>query len=497
MKSIVSLYQTCSHCCSGFSICTEMIGKLRSPTMISYGTGQIAEAIKNSGFNVFLLFYYNQVLGISATATSIALAIALVFDAFTDPLAGSLSDKYNSRWGQRHPFIFFSAFPLALTFFLLFNPPGDLGEFGLVLWLGVFAILVRASMTFYHVPHLALGAELAEDYDQRSTLYSFSVFLGYMGGAIFVPLSYRVFFPTTQEFNPALLNEDAYFFWSLFAGVLMILAIFICVYGTRSEIPRLRSRTNKNLAKFDFSRLYKELSDAFSNSSFQAIFFGMILCMFIISVEGVLNPFMGFHFWEMTTEQLSFFSFGQLAGLILSVFFVPFCTTRFDKKATLIGCALAVVVIVNVPIVMVLFDFAWFPQPGSTALLAILVINTGITTLLAIALFATINSMFADITDEHELEIGERREGIIFSARSFANKATASVGLVFGGILLDYIAFPRGAVTGQVPEDIVWQLGFIAGPATSVFTVLGLLLFLRYKINRKRHGEIVRSLNRE
>ena len=58
----------------------------------------------------------------------------------------------------------------------------------------------------------------------------------------------------------------------------------------------------------------------------------------------------------------------------------------------------------------IVFDFDWFPQPGSNSLLVILVINSGITTMLAIALFATVNSMFADIADEHELETGERRE---------------------------------------------------------------------------------------
>ena len=164
-------------------------------------------------------------IGISATATSIALAIALVFDAFTDPLAGSISDKHSGRWGRRHPFILFSAFPLAVSFFFLFNPPDSLNEFWLVIWLMVFAILVRASMTFYHVPHLALGAELAEDYDQRSTLYAFSTFFGYMGGVIFVPLSYLVFFPTTEEFNPALLNQEAYLTWSIFAGALMVFVL--------------------------------------------------------------------------------------------------------------------------------------------------------------------------------------------------------------------------------------------------------------------------------
>ena len=104
--------------------------KLGLGTMVSYGFGQIAESTKSTGFNVFLLFYYNQVLQVSATGTSIALAVALVFDAFTDPLAGSLSDKARTRWGRRHPFILVSALPLAATFYLLFNPPAGLSEMG-------------------------------------------------------------------------------------------------------------------------------------------------------------------------------------------------------------------------------------------------------------------------------------------------------------------------------------------------------------------------------
>ena len=68
------------------------------------------------------------------------------------------------------------------------------------------------------------------------------------------------------------------------------------------------------------------------------------------------------------------------------------------------------------------------------------------------------------------------------------------MGLVAGGILLDWIAFPRGAVMGSIPADIVWQLGLIEGPATSVFMLGGLVLYLRYRIDRKRHAEILRSL---
>ena len=471
-----------------------MAHKLSLPTMLAYGFGQVGEAVKNVGFSVFLLFYYNQVLHVSATGTSIALALALIFDAVTDPVAGSLSDKLRSRWGRRHPFILFAALPLAVTFYFLFNPPAGLNELGYLIWLCVFAVLVRASMTFYHIPHLALGAELAEDYNQRSTLYAFSTLFGFMGAAMFLPLSYRLFFPTTEEFNPALLNHAAYGPWSLFAGGVMIFAIVVCVLGTYREIPRLREQKAISREAFGARRLLSELGDVFRNPSFRALFIGMVLSTFILSVEAVFNPFMGFHFWGMTTEQLTYIPIGQLIGLTLSVLLVPVLTRRFDKKPTLIGAAFLTLININTPIVLLLLDVSWFPAPGSTALLVILIVSSGITLLLAPVVFASLNSMFADIADEHELETTERREGVIFSARAFATKATASLGLVFGGVLLDFIAFPRGAAMGSVPAETVWQLGFIAGPATSVFTAVGLLFYMGYRIDRARHREILRAL---
>lgn len=464
--------------------------------MASYGFGQVSEAVKNVGFNTFLLFYYNQVLGVSATGTSIALAIALVFDAITDPVAGSLSDKFRSRWGRRHPFILFAAVPLAVTFYFLFHPPEGMSELGNILWLVCFAVAVRASMTFYHVPHLALGAEMCDDYSQRSQLYSFNTFFGAVGTNTFVPISYLLFFPTTEQYNPALLNEEAYTTWSLFAGAMMIFAIVVCFIGTFSEVPRIRDKVPEERKQFGAGKLIRELIDAFSNKSFRAIFFGMILSTFILAVEGIFNPFMGFHFWGMTTEQLSNLAIGALCGLSASLIVIGPLTRRFEKKHILIGSAVLTIININTPIVLMLADVSWFPERGSTTLLFLYIVNVTITSFLGPIIFASINSMFADITDEHELETGERREGVIFAARAFALKATSSIGLIFGGILLDYIQFPRGATTGSVDEEVIWQLGFIAGPATSVFTFGGLLLYLGYKISRARHAEIQAELDR-
>ena len=114
-------------------------------TRLFYGVGSVAEGTKNTAFNVFLLFYYNAVLGLSGTLTGAAIFVALCVDAFTDPLMGSISDNTHSRWGRRHPFMYASALPMAICFYLVFNPPA-LEPTGLFVWLCVFAIGVRVSI---------------------------------------------------------------------------------------------------------------------------------------------------------------------------------------------------------------------------------------------------------------------------------------------------------------------------------------------------------------
>ena len=90
---------------------------------LAFGLGQMAEGLKNFSFNIFVLFYYSQVLGVPASLCGLVLFLALAFDAVTDPLAGSLSDHWNSPRGRRPPFMYAAAIPLGLTFWALFSPP--------------------------------------------------------------------------------------------------------------------------------------------------------------------------------------------------------------------------------------------------------------------------------------------------------------------------------------------------------------------------------------
>ena len=117
--------------------------ELRIGTKVFYGSGAAAEAAIHITFNTFNFLFYNNVLGLSGTLTGLAITIALVFDAISDPVVGSISDRWRSKLGRRHPFLYLSAVPMGVCFIALYAPPLFLGDMGLFLWFTAFTIGLR------------------------------------------------------------------------------------------------------------------------------------------------------------------------------------------------------------------------------------------------------------------------------------------------------------------------------------------------------------------
>lgn len=444
------------------------------------------------GWGVLLLFYYQQLVGVDAALVGLAIALALIFDAITDPIIGAWSDRLHTKWGRRHPMMVVAAIPLALGFLGLFNPPDGLTDWEGFGWLLFFAIVTRFAFTFYHIPHLALGAEMAQDYDQRSTLFAYSAF----GAAMSVSFAYGLitgyYFPTTPDYDPGFLNPDAYLTMSLTFGAVMVISILLCAIGTKKEIPHLREPQVRGRA--GFKELASELFIVLRNANFRAVFFGVVLYAVIQGVESAFTPFMGVHFWGFTTEDLFLLMFVGWFAFPIAFAVTPKLTLWVDKKyAVMIGLG-AWVTAINIPICLRLLDLPWFPGNESPWVLYIFLAASTVGALCAPVIAASSDSMLADVADEHELDTTIRREGVIYSVRTFSQKGAAAFGTMIGGILLSVIDFPEYAGRGSVDADTVWTLGLIAGPATSIFSLLALLFYLSYRIDRKRHGEITAAL---
>ena len=139
-------------------------------TLHLYSLGSGAVGVKNLLFGSWLLVYFNQILGLEPLLASYALAVALIFDAISDPLVGAWSDRFKSVWGRRHPFIYFAIIPFGISAYYLYSVPSDTSQTTLFIKLLVTSILVRTFFTLYETPRAAIGPELIKDYERRNTL---------------------------------------------------------------------------------------------------------------------------------------------------------------------------------------------------------------------------------------------------------------------------------------------------------------------------------------
>ncbi|HZZ87091.1 MAG TPA: MFS transporter, partial [Caulobacteraceae bacterium] len=467
------------------------VGKVGLATKFNQAIGAAPEALKTFAYSTFLLFYYNQVLHVDVAAASAVLALAIVIDAAVDPLLGSFSDHLNTRLGRRHPLMYLSAAPIALGLWLSFAPPAGLSQTLLLAWLFGSVVLTHISMSVFVVPWTALYAEFSDDYAERTTIVTWRYAVGLLGLLAFTVATWRYIFASTPAYNPGQLNPHAYALFGPIAAVSVALAILATTHLTRNEIPYLLQPAAET-PRFSFARVWRDVSSTFPNRDFLILFFGALITAGISGATDSLGLYISTYFWGLAPEQLQWFSLSIL-GAGAAFVSLGLIGRLFDKKAVLLGTFL--VLLVDGIAVIALRLVGLMPANGTTLLLVILVANEVVRTWLSTLLGIMFVSMLADTIDVQELMTGQRQEGVFSAALAFSGKATAGVGGVVAGFLLqDVVRFPTDA--HQVDPATITRLGLVAGVLVPLLFVVPAALAMRYSITREKHAEIRAELDR-
>ncbi|HKI74572.1 MAG TPA: MFS transporter, partial [Pseudomonadales bacterium] len=299
-----------------------------------FGLGQAADYIKNFGFGTLLLLYYNQVLGLPGAYAGMAMSISIGFDAIIDPVVGSWSDGFQSPWGRRHPFMIGSILPLTVTFFFLFWPPTGLSGFWLFVWLTTFAVLSRASLSFFNVPYYALGAEMTQDYYERTQLVVIRTAFGIVSNFVVIAIAWNFIFVQTPEVTAPQLNRAPYFKYAMVSAMAMAMLMFLSCWGTRNVI-RYLAGSKQPRRRFSMKRVYSDLFYSLQNRSFRALFIGTLLFFVYAGTTGALSMHLLTFFWQLDAHGIEYIQYGTIAGGILALPLVPYLNRRMEKKGTL------------------------------------------------------------------------------------------------------------------------------------------------------------------
>jgi Na+/melibiose symporter-like transporter len=455
-------------------------GRLPLSTKVFQGIGSLPGSHKDFAFNSLLLLYYNQILGVSATTVATALAVATVIDAVTDPLVGAFSDRLRSKLGRRHPLMYAGALPLGMMMFLLFSPPAELSETALVGWLFVVVILLHLSFTIFVVPWNAIAMELTSDYAERTEIIAWRLVAGWVGGVAFSFAMYTFIFSASEDYPQGQLNPTNYPIFAIAAASLITFWCLFTTHTTRREVPYLLQPTKPT--NFSVTAMLRQVFSVIINPFYFRVVIAFLAFAGAAGFGGVFDTLMNTFFWGLAGEDLRWFGFAIL-GAAVGIFAAVRLQKRFLKQHILITATSIVMVLAIIKVSLRFLD--WVPDNGDPMLVVVLVIQEIIHVTAATAAMTVFPSMVADLSDHQEVRTGERQEGVLASVLGFASKATSSVGLILGGLMLDhFVNMPAGDPAAALDPDVLFRLAIADGIIASLLFLIPIGLLAGYKLSR-------------
>ena len=463
--------------------------KLSIATKTTYGTGQFVDSISSTAISTFLLFYLNEVCGLSGALAGASLAIALVVDAFIDPLMGSISDNTTSSWGRRHGYMILSLLPIFLGLGLLFSIPKSLTGVPLFVYATAIALILRIGLSGYIVPYIALGAELTDDYTERSAVVAWRMVFSVFATLVPLVLGYLIFLA-----GPNIYNRAAYIPLGWSCAIIMTAFAALAAFGTLRDRGRLHKATPTG--DHALLRLLNEIVEVFRNPSFRLLFSSVLIFFIAQGTASALGLHGSKFFWKLTQPQILLVGVTTLVGVMLGVPLTALLGGRVDKKAMVIWSLVYIVVTqAGLPVARLIGIIPGTPS----VIVAALCTNAAFAGIAITFLTVGFQSMMADAADEHELLFGARREGVYFAGLSFSTKAASGLGGLISGLALSAISFPsdlaaKGGDNVHIAQHTVNSLGLLYGIIPGAMTCACIVFTMFYRIDRKAYASIQAQL---
>jgi GPH family glycoside/pentoside/hexuronide:cation symporter len=429
---------------------------------IAYSAPAFALAVVGIPVYVYIPKFYTDVVGINIAVLGTLLFSVRIFDAVTDPAIGYISDRTQTRFGRRRPYIAIGSLFVVLSMYLLFNPPQASAYFE-TWWFGICIYALFLFWTAVVVPFESLGPEITFDYHERTSLFGMrDGFL--IAGTLMAASSPAVVqwaFDLTSDTD----GERAKFFWIavLYAPVL-IGSCWWCVL-TIKERPS-----------------GKVLNPAGVWMGFRYVarnrpFIILLISYTIASIGSNLPATLILYYVEYVLQSQLADAF-LLLYFITGIIFLPgwiLLSRRIGKKAAwLISMAINTGAFIGV----------FFLGPGDTHIYGILVFISGIGFGATLALPSAIQ---ADVIDYDELLSGQRREGHYIGLWSIAKKFAAAIGVGAGLSILGLAGYtPNVAQTEQVQLTLRTLYALVP----SVCNIIAFFIVLAYPISSRVHEDI-------
>jgi GPH family glycoside/pentoside/hexuronide:cation symporter len=410
-----------------------------------------------------LMKFGTDVLGIPAAIMGGILFFGrTIWDATVDPIVGFLSDRTRLRLGRRRPWLLASVVPLAVTFVMLWTPPRDLGPTAMTIWMVAMIVSFYTSMSVLVIPHTALGAELTDNYHDRSRIFGARHVVTTLGS--FACVAGLSLLQSSTDVHHTI-------YW------LAVGAALAAALGTIWSFLRLRERPD--FRGRGAERPYRAFHDVLRNPHARLLLFVFGIESLGAATIGVLTPYVAEYVVKRPEAGPPAIGLYMVANVVFVPVWLPL-SRRFGKKALWLGSML---------LTAVSFGAMIFLDEGTIPLLNVLAFAAGTAASCGNMLAPSIQ---ADVIDWDEHATGQRKEGAYFAAWNFVFKWANGLTLLLTGMVLSFSGFVPNA---EQATGVKFTILALYGLFPLACYTIGSLVFARFRLDEAGYAKIRTDLD--
>ncbi len=479
------------------------MNRLSRKTKLLYGVAGIGDSALYSLMGNFALFFFTTVAGIDPAVAGAIVAIGAVWDVVSGSFVGYISDKTKSSMGRRKPFLLAATFPLAVCCSLIFIVIDASQAVRYAYYIFMFIAFWTGYSVFF-VPYTAWGAELTDNYEERTELRGI-VYIFYSIGSAFGTALPPIIVDLLMQWGARV--ETGWLSVGIFVGVVSAAAIFITGWMVHDSEHMAAADRADNADSADNEELAGSAENSASGGKgrFKGLSaaadilrnYGQVLrfkparlivltsVFYLISNSIMMADRMYFFTYnmELTAKEVSLI---MLVMQVVSVLLVPpliRINRVLDKRTLCIG---------GIGMSVACLTIYGFIGVSSVPHLLLLFFIYGIG---SICYWQLIPSMLYDVCDADKLANGTDRAGLIISMQGLSESVFEAVGFQILGILLHLTGFQTDAARQSLETMQCIHVSFTFIPA--FFALLALLMMIRYPITRTKHAEIIKNLQQK
>lgn len=426
---------------------------------LSWGVGAVGTTSMLYLVNMFLVYFLVRHVGISAATAGAMMTITRVFDAVIDPGLGNASDRTNSRWGRRRPWMLVGAILCPIACVGVFNPPLALEGIWLSGYVLMMLIAYYLGYSLFSVPHMALGTEMTDDYGERAGLMAHRTFFIYCSSLFIVAGA------------PALVaslgsDRQAYGQMAWAASLLIAVTLLIATFGTAGA-----KVTHPSVHKLEFRQWASSIG---ANRPFFVILLAKMMLQLGTGFKGAAGIF--FMIFILGKDESAFAIYG-LASSVAALVSVPLWSRvlRHVDRRPLLVIAL---------IIYAAASLSWLlAYPEESIIIFVLrgaVVGAagGGSILVALA-------MLTDTIEYDRLRSGQRREGVYVGAFEFMQTTAFALGPLIAGFAFSAAGFlPGEGDAAMQPPAALLMVKLAMAVAPAICCTVAILSLVAYRLDK-------------